>query len=181
MPNRVAQFEDQIIEHILKMEGGYQNKKSDVKGNTNSKGVMVGTNFGISAPVYEKIIGRPPTAQDMKSITKEEAAKIYRQQYIEPVSKRYGIPRDHPAYQQVVDMNVNHSPEGVKSMLQRAVGTKVDGIVGPKTRAAISATPDLNNRLVEERKKYYQMLMKNDPALEPNRKGWMNRAEQFRQ
>lgn len=171
---------DRIIDGILKAEGGYQNHKEDARGNTNSKGQLVGTNFGISAPVWEKIIGRPPTVKDMKGITEEQARDVYKRDYADAVKSRYGIDESNPIYPQVVDMTVNHSPSAVTAMIQRAYGSKVDGISGKDTRARIAAGGDRNSALVDERKKYYEQLMKSDPDKEKYRNGWMSRAEHFR-
>lgn len=72
---------DKFLIHLTQAEAGYQNARIDSKGNKNSLGVYVGTNHGISAPVYEQIIGHPPTAQEMKAITKDEANAIYKSLY----------------------------------------------------------------------------------------------------
>jgi len=175
-------FEKEILSNIIKHEGGYQNHKEDKKGNTNSKGERVGTNWGISAPVYEQYIGKPPTVEDMKNMPKEHALEIYRKKYIEPVEKVYGFSPDHPAYKQVVDMGVNHSPQAVASMIQRATGAKVDGIAGPLTRASVGKIdPEvLNDLLVDKRRDYYEQLMRSNPDFEKYRKGWLKRAESFR-
>uniref|UniRef100_UPI001F2088F0 glycosyl hydrolase 108 family protein n=1 Tax=Tenacibaculum piscium TaxID=1458515 RepID=UPI001F2088F0 len=52
---------------IQRAEGGYQILKTD-SGNYNSLKQLVGTNFGVSAKVYERNIGRPPSIADMKNI-----------------------------------------------------------------------------------------------------------------
>ena len=98
---------DEIIDIILKHEGGFQMMPEDA-GNYNSEGDLVGTNFGISAPVYEKYIGKVPSVSDMENITEEEARDIYKKDYITPVTKNLGIPEESPAFEQVVDMVVNH-------------------------------------------------------------------------
>ena len=69
-------------------EGGYQNNPSDF-GNYNSLKQCVGTNLGISAPVYESFIKRPPTIEDMKAITKEIAIKITKHNYWDIIQGDY--------------------------------------------------------------------------------------------
>ena len=59
----MAKF-DPAYSIVLRLEGGYQNNPAD-KGNYNSLGDLVGTKYGISAPVLEQWIGRPPTKMDM--------------------------------------------------------------------------------------------------------------------
>ena len=70
-----------FLPELLKAEGGYQNKISDRKGNTNSLGQMVGTKYGISAPVYEAYIKRPPTVSDMKNLPLSTAVLIAKKYY----------------------------------------------------------------------------------------------------
>lgn len=65
---------------LERAEGGYQNLIND-KGNYNSKGERVGTNHGISAKFYEKIIGRPPSIDDMKAITKFNAHLLFENEF----------------------------------------------------------------------------------------------------
>jgi len=64
----------------LRLEGKYQKLKKDT-GNYNSKGQLVGTNYGISAKTYEKWIKRPPTESDMRAITKDIALQIFKVWY----------------------------------------------------------------------------------------------------
>ena len=71
-------------ETALKLEGGYQKLSSD-PGNYNSKGELVGTNFGVSAKAYESWINRPPTEEDIRSITKELATYIFKVWYWDAV------------------------------------------------------------------------------------------------
>ena len=68
----------------LKFEGGYQKLSSD-PGNYNSRGDLVGTNMGIAATTYEKWLNRPPTVEDMKSITVSIASEIYKSWYWDTV------------------------------------------------------------------------------------------------
>ncbi|RKZ02574.1 hypothetical protein DRQ25_18500 [Candidatus Fermentibacteria bacterium] len=65
-----------LVDTILEAEGGYQNSPTD-PGNFNSQGELVGTNHGIAAPTYEKVIGHPPTTQEMQSMTQDEARQIH--------------------------------------------------------------------------------------------------------
>mgnify|MGYP002149219617 FL=1 len=65
---------------LLEAEGGYQANPAD-SGNYNSLGQLVGTNRGISAPVYEDWIGRPPSVTDMKNISLDTALDIYENNY----------------------------------------------------------------------------------------------------
>jgi lysozyme family protein len=173
--------EDRVLDEVLENEGGYQRMPED-RGNKNSRGQLVGTNFGISAPVYERVLGRPPSAQDMKDMTEEEARDIYRDQYIRPVKENLGVPSDHPAFPQIVDMAVNHGYSGATAIIQRALGAKVDGKAGPETRKKLEdANPvELNNSLVDERVSEYRTTVQQDDSQARFLDGWVNRAERYR-
>jgi len=175
---------EKVLDGILVKEGGFQISSKD-RGNYNSKGQLVGTNLGISAPVYEKYIGRVPSVYDMKNITEEEARDIYRKNYITPVTKNLGISEDSPVFEQVVDMVVNHGYGNTVPIVQRALGgIKVDGISGKMTRAAISKAikndpVGFNNRLVNKRVDFYKAIVKSTPDKQKFIRGWLNRATSF--
>ena len=173
--------EDRVLDEVLENEGGYQRMSED-KGNKNSKGQLVGTNFGISAPVYEQVLGRTVTAEDMKNMTEEEARDIYRDRYIRPVRDNLKVPEDHPAFPQIVDMVVNHGYSGATAIIQRALGAKVDGRSGPETRKKLEdANPvELNNKLVDERINTYNQTVQQDDSQARFLKGWTNRANRYR-
>jgi len=174
--------EEEVLDEVLVNEGGYQNDPEDKKGNTNSKGQLVGTNRGISAPVYEEEIGRPPTKEDMQAITEEEAKRIYRKKYISPVKEKLKIEPEHPAFSLIVDMFVKDGQGAAAAIIQRVIGAKVDGKIGPETRKKIKAMPtvELTNKLVEERIKYYDRRVKEDPGKAKFLEGWVNRAARYR-
>lgn len=69
---------------IEQAEGGYQNFVED-KGNYNSLGERVGTNRGISARFFEDIMGFPPSIEDMKAISKEEAHILFKNEFWDKV------------------------------------------------------------------------------------------------
>jgi len=170
---------DSVLDTILSHEGGFQANKND-KGNYNSEGKLVGTNFGISAPVLEAYLGRPVTAQDMKELTEDTAKDIYRRNYIHPVVNNLGVEPSNPAFEQVVDMVVNHGYANTVPIVQRAIGVKVDGKAGPATRKAIEKAKNLNNTLVDKRKNFYNQIVKSDDKQKVFLNGWLKRAESFR-
>lgn len=71
----------QAAANVLVKEGNYQNRENDNGNWTGGKkgvGVLVGTNYGISAPAWQRYHGKQPTEADMRAITPTEAKKIYR-------------------------------------------------------------------------------------------------------
>jgi lysozyme family protein len=162
----------------LKNEGGYQNNPKD-KGNFNSRGENVGTNFGISAPTLERYLGRVPSVADVKGLTKAVAADIYLKFYW---NENYlGTIIDQDTANQLFDIDVLQGEGKLGRIAQEAlnsIGYNVvqDGIFGPQTRQAINQViadyrkDILNNTLVTVRKKYLQ---------DANWPGWIPRAEEY--
>ena len=167
------------IDTILKHEGGFQDDKED-PGNYNTKGELVGTNFGIAAKTLEEYRGKPVSKVDMRSLTKKEAREIYEAQYAAPLEKNLGITKDSPYYDHILDMSVNHGYGNTVPIVQRALGVKVDGKAGPATRKALRDASDISGALVDHRKGFYEQIMKSNPEMERYRNGWLSRAESFR-
>jgi lysozyme family protein len=87
------------LEFTLKWEGGYTNHPSDPGNWTGGRmgaGTLKGTNYGISAASFPSL--------DIKNLTLEEVAKIYREKYWVPVAEA-GVP--FPASMAVFDFAVN--------------------------------------------------------------------------
>jgi len=61
--------------------------------------------------------------------------------------------------------------------LQRAVGTAPDGIIGPKTLAAIHKADayTLAFKVIDQRQTFYENLAYNKTSLKKFLKGWTNR------
>lgn len=73
---------------------------------------------------------------------------------------------------------VNMGIRQANKLLQRAVGVEPDGMIGPKTLAAIkSENPNnLVSRCRDEAKRFYKSLVAQDQSLERFLKGWIARA-----
>lgn len=69
-----------IAEKTLILEGGYQSFPND-SANYTSSHKLVGTNFGISAIAYEDYLGREPSIEDMKALTKAKALAVYKKNF----------------------------------------------------------------------------------------------------
>lgn len=167
---------NEAYELVARWEGGYQANPND-PGNYNSKGQLVGTNFGVSAKKYEGLIGRPPTKAEMLEMPKWRAKEAFR---LDEWAKIKGdqIPWQ-PVANILFDGVVNHG-RGVK-LLQEVLGIKADNIFGPQTLAAVLASDpqQLYNAYRERRRQYYQSLVNNDPKLSVFLKGWLRRIDSF--
>ena len=165
-----------FLPELLKAEGKYQNKPWDKKGNTNSLGQMVGTKYGISAPVYEAFIKRPPTVLDMKNMKLETAVLIAKKQYWDVCNA------DEIENQSVANIIVDHFFNSgrrmfVKDVLKQRFSAKikVDSNISRDTIGIINKTnPELlHQELKKSREKFYRGIGG------VNLKGWLNRLSGF--
>lgn len=157
---------DKLIDSVFKAEGGYSTDKNDT-GNY-YKGEFVGTNHGISAPVLADYLGRTPTVEDMKALTKEEAREIAATRYYD----RFSIEELPSELQEIVFHSVYMSESrGVKAM-QRLLGVEADGIIGPKTIKAMQSADFTKEQFKDE---FLAELEENSPTWDKHGKGWTNR------
>lgn len=67
-----------------KFEGKYKKEPEDSGDWTSGKinvGILIGTNWGISAPVLKEFLGRMPTESDMRNLSQEDAQSIRKKNY----------------------------------------------------------------------------------------------------
>ncbi len=171
---------EQMIDDVIRREGGYVNHPADKGGPTK---------YGITQQTLTARREKPATAEDVQAMKEEEAREIYRAFYfLRPKLNRL------PAIiqPQMFDIAVNSGPKQAVRLLQRVLnrmgfGPLVeDGIIGPQTcRSAEAAAEiletDLNNALVEERCDFYHALVALNPSQKVFLKGWLRRAEEFRE
>ncbi|TCP22385.1 putative peptidoglycan binding protein [Tenacibaculum skagerrakense] len=148
---------------LERAEGGYQNLVND-KGNYNSKKERVGTKYGISAKFYEKVIGRPPSAEDMKGITRFEAHVLFKNEFWDKI-KADQIQSQGVA-EMIADQAINANPSVATKIVQTSLNKHfgkqlvVDGVVGVKTIEAINSVhwEQLFIKVGQERLEYYENL-----------------------
>jgi lysozyme family protein len=163
---------------LNELEGGYQKITSD-PGNYNSLGALVGTKYGISARFYENnVLNHPPTEQDMRNITKDEAKSIYEEIFWN-ANKAYQINNQDMA-NTIIDMQVN-SGRGIRIAQEVLVDEfgkdiAVDGISGPNTINAINSVDPAQfvNEYNYARTQYY-LSLGNDEWIDI----WLKRVKRF--
>lgn len=154
------------LPEILKHEGGWADHPKDPGGAT-MKGITIGT--------YRQWKGRPVTKAELRAISDEEVAAIYKRNYWDKVRGD-----DLPAGLDLVafDAAVNSGPSRGARWLQTALGVAADGKVGPKTVAAAleADTATAINRALDVRLSFLKGL-KTWPTFG---KGWGRRVEDVR-
>lgn len=159
-----------VIDGILKREGGFSNKPSDRGGPTNG---------GITAATLGQWrgYGRPATVAEVKALKDDEKRLIYRRWYVEPFAM---VPFEQ-LRAQLVDHGVNSGVVTSKRALQAVLRVPVDGVIGPRTIAALATTDWrlVNNALVAERTRHYVGIVDDDPSQVINLNGWVHRAVVF--
>lgn len=157
-----------VIEEILRREGGFVDHPADRGGPTN---------FGITQAVLAEHRRRPVTVDDVRHLTRSEAVEIYSTRYIAPFS----FVVDRPLWHLLVDSGVNHGVTRAIQWLQAAVGVRPDGKVGPVTRAALrrQAPSDVYRRILRRRVVFYGEIITKNPSQAAFAHGWARRVAEF--
>ena len=152
---------DDIIDVVIKHEGGYVNDPKDLGGETK---------YGITKRFYPDV--------DIKNLTVEDAKQIYYNDYW----VKNKVPQMPNNLKHIYfDMCINQGKGTAVKVLQRAVNSKggdleVDGGLGPKTIEAINKYKPCDNRTRCYRLKHYYDLVNKKPEQEKFLFGWFRRA-----
>ena len=147
---------------VLQHEGGYVNHPSDPGGRTN---------LGVTQRVWEEYVGHPVDEAEMRSLTKELVAPLYRKEYWDAVrGDQLPSGADYLAF----DFAVNAGAFRSIKTIQRALKITADGVLGPVTVKAIQDTnaEDFINNFTDAKESFYRSLT-NFPTFG---KGWLNRV-----
>ena len=155
---------------LLQHEGGFVWHPNDLGGPT-CKGVTLTT--------YRQYYGQSKTVEQLKNIPYGHWKTIMKEGYWDKC-KADEINSQSVA-EIAVDWCVNSGSTGVKRV-QEIVGTKADGVIGPKTLLAInSANPkELFGRIWKAREQFYLDIVKRKPSQSVFLNGWMNRLNSFK-
>ncbi len=118
---------DRALQFVLRWEGGYSNHPSDTGGETNK---------GITHATYDSYRRRKGLAtRSVRFLEQHELEAIYREQYWAPAGCDLLPPKLALTH---FDWAVNAGVNRATKTLQAVVGVSPDGILGPRSRAAIS-------------------------------------------
>ena len=173
---------EQMIDDILRREGGFSDNPADRGGPTN---------FGITQKTLSRVLGRAATRAEVKNLNPEMARDIYRRDYFLGPGID-GLPAEIQPF--VFDCAVNHGPRRAIRFVQNVCNDAgisdgaldVDGVMGPQTRATAAEAQQRMGKvfleaLIEERRNFYHQIVANDPSQERFLDGWMNRVAEFQQ
>lgn len=156
---------------IRKWEGGYSNHPNDTGGCT-MRGITIGT--------FRRYYGKSKTCEDLKRLTDDQWLHIFKSGYWD---KLQGDKIENQSIADLcVDMCWGSGPVTAIKKIQRCLGTKDDGIVGPKTLALLNA-PDREstfNKLWKMREQWFNNIVKRNPSQKVFLKGWLNRLNSYR-
>lgn len=161
---------DELIDEILRREGGFVNHPADQGGPTN---------HGITQTTLAAWRGHPVTIEDVQALGTREARAIYIDGFL--VGPGFHQIRHVELQALIVDCGVNHSPRRAAKWLQRAAGVFADGVVGPRTLAAVNAAEAdaLYRRVLVQRTRFYGRLITLNPSQAVFAEGWANRLSEF--
>lgn len=157
---------DQAFDRLIGHEAGYSDDPGDPgnwTGGRRNAGILKGTKYGIAANTYPDL--------DIKALTLDQAKSIYRRDWWDKI----GADELDPAIVfQMWDFAVNAGMGTARRVLQRVAGVPEDGIVGPRTIAAVKAMDknDVLLRYSAARLRFYTSLS----TWASYGKGWTNRV-----
>jgi len=164
----ISNFE-QSLNLVLRSEGGFQSDTRD-SGNRLPDGRWGCTNLGVTQAAYEYYLKRRVTMDEMKALNRETVKPFYKDGYWDPCMCSYlPIGVDYLVF----DISVNAGDDRAERLLQETVGSVVDGEIGPKTLAAVSAFDPkaLIIKFSQVKAEWYKSL--HNATYE---QGWLNRV-----
>jgi lysozyme family protein len=114
------------FEMLLAHEGGFVNHPEDPGG---------ATNLGVTKRTLQGYLGRHVSMDEMRNLTPEDVKPIYRKNYADSVCFD-DLPRGLDWA--MLDWAVNSGAVRAAKALQKIVGAKQDGVIGPKTLKAVA-------------------------------------------
>ena len=149
---------------LLQHEGGFVNHPKDPGGMTN---------LGVTRATYEQHVGRSVTEAEMRALTVPDVAPLYKDSYWDK-ARCDDLPSGLDWA--VFDWGVNSGMSRPVKALQRIVGVKPDGGMGPQTLRAIANfdSKTLIEKLYDARQSFYENLA----TFETFGRGWSRRNDE---
>ena len=155
------------LEMLLEHEGGFVNHRDDPGGITN---------LGVTKRVYEEWVEREVSEQEMRDLTKEDVAPIYKSNYWDRCKCNS---LDSGVDFSIFDWAVNSGTGRAAKALQTIVGAEADGAIGPATLLLVSNHGP--ESLIEEIYSKRQMFYENLSTFDTFGRGWTRRNNETRE
>ena len=152
----------EALARVLASEGGFVNHPSDPGGMTN---------LGCTKATWEAFVGHPVSEADMRALTPEMVAPLYKRRYWDKVSGDQ-LPKGLDYV--VFDAAINSGPGRAAKWLQQIVGVTQDGAIGQGTLEALKAVPV--RMLITQYNDVRLQFLENLPTWGTFGKGWGNRV-----
>lgn len=160
---------------LMDHEGGFQKAENDPgnwTGGRPGRGVLKGTNMGISAAQYPDL--------DIEHLTEDDVKEIY---YKDVWSHQPWLHFHQELAAKLFDCGVDVGQVPVNICLQRALRSlghplTEDGILGEKTLEAVQSTDQGTLLLIlrSEIAAHYRLVAQHNPTQANDLPGWLNRA-----
>lgn len=161
---------DSAFSKVLLAEGFYVDHPLDRGGPTNM-GITIGT--------LSDYLGKEATVEDVKNLDIDTARKIYRSNYWDRLKLSHII--DSSFADILFDQAVNRGTRRVAEQIQKLVGVRQDGVIGPITLKAIN-NMDSKKLLIEFLKSTqdaYISIVISNPSQLVFLSGWIKRTHRF--
>ena len=162
-----------ILAHkkVQASEGGYSNNPND-SGNY-VDGILIGSNYGISAPTLKNYLGKRPTREEMINLSPKVALVIYKNEYWNRI-KGDEIKNQSVAHL-IYDSAVNQGYSFTRRAIQNAVEEQGKKYV-------VIDSNQINNL---NQKKFFDSIFKQrldrySTGKKEFRKGWINRLNEIK-
>ena len=155
---------DPALRLLLRHEGGFVNHHSDPGGMTN---------LGVTKAVWDAHTGKDASEADMRALTPEAVQPVYKARYWDAIqgdALPYGL--DYCIF----DCAVNSGPGRAIKLLQYVLYTKVDGVLGKHTLAALQRADPTG--LIEDYSQKRLDFLKSLPTWPTFGTGWGQRVSE---
>ena len=140
--------------------------------NDNGGATMVGITIGTYRSYCRYKGWKTPSVNDLKNMPYKVWRDIVYTMYWN--KWKADTINDQSVANMVVDW-IWHSGASTIKKVQSIIGVTADGIVGPKTITALNNCKDINNKVYQARKSYFEAIVKKNPSQKKWLTGWMNR------
>ena len=157
---------DNVLQIVLKEEGGFVNNPADPGGMTN---------LGVTKRVWEAFVGHAVSEADMRALTPADVTPLYQKNYWNGI-RGDNLPVGVDCA--VMDFAVNSGVSRAAKFLQQACNATPDGNIGPNTLNAVNNADPITviDTVCDQRLAFLQSLS----TFATFGRGWTNRVNRVK-